>query len=198
MSTAPEQSADSMPPAAARARDIMRRLDRPVVLVGMMGAGKTRLGRLLSRALALPFVDSDEEIEKAAGMSINDIFDRFGEPYFRDGEKRVIRRLLDADDISVIATGGGAVTQAETADAISAEAVSIWIRAEIPLMVARATRGEKRPLLRNGNPEDIFRKLMEARYPAYARADIIVDSSDDADNDILAQALEGLYRHLYP
>jgi shikimate kinase len=137
----------------------MRRLDRPVVLVGMMGAGKTRLGRLLSRALGLRFVDSDEEIEKAAGMTINEIFDRFGEPYFRDGEKRVIRRLLDSDDISVIATGGGAIMQPETADAIAAEAVSIWIRADIP--------------------------------------DIVVDSRDDGDNDILAQALDGLHGYLY-
>jgi shikimate kinase len=176
--------------------DIRRRLDRPVVLVGMMGAGKTRLGRLLSRALGLEFIDSDEEIEKASGMTINEIFDRYGEAHFRDGEVRVIRRLLDGQP-RIIATGGGAIMRTETADAIKAEAISIWIRADIPVMVARATRGEKRPLLRNGDPEEIFKKLMEARYPSYARADISVESRDDADHDILAQALEGLYRHLY-
>lgn len=194
MTTAREQTKDRM---TAMADDIRRRLDRPVVLVGMMGAGKTRLGRLLSRALDMDFVDSDEEIEKAAGLSINEIFDRFGEPYFRDGEKRVIRRLLDGTP-RVIATGGGAIMQPETLQAIGDESISIWIRAEIPVMVARATRGEKRPLLRHGDPEEIFKKLMEARYPSYARADITVDSGDDQDHDILAQALEGLYGRLYP
>lgn len=192
MTTAREQTRDR---TETMAEDIRRRLDRPVVLVGMMGAGKTRLGRLLSRALDLDFVDSDEEIEKAAGLTINEIFDRFGEPYFRDGEKRVIRRLLDGAP-RIIATGGGAIMQPETAAAIADEAVSIWIRAEIPVMVARATRGEKRPLLRHGDPAEIFARLMEARYPSYARADIVVESTDDADHDILAQALAGLCGYL--
>ncbi|MBU0799876.1 MAG: shikimate kinase [Alphaproteobacteria bacterium] len=178
------------------ADDIRRRLDRPVVLVGMMGAGKTRLGRLLSRALALDFVDSDEEVEKAAGMTINEIFDRFGEPYFRDGEKRVVRRLIDGG-VRVIATGGGAMMQPETADAITTDAVSIWIRAEIPVMVARATRGEKRPLLRDGDPAAIFERLVAERYATYARADITVESDDGPQETILTQALDGLYDHLY-
>lgn len=179
------------------AEDIRRRLDRPVILVGMMGAGKTRLGRLLSRTLDLDFVDSDEEIERAAGMTINEIFDRFGEPYFRDGEKRVVRRLL-GDGARVVATGGGAMMTPETADAIVAEGISIWIRADIPTMVARATRGEKRPLLRHGDPAEIFEKLVAARYPVYARADMIVESDDsDTGEGMLAQALDGLYAHLY-
>lgn len=173
-----------------------KRLDRPVVLVGMMGAGKTRLGRMLAHSLALDFVDSDEEIEKAAHMTINEIFDRFGEPYFRDGEKRVVRRLLDGG-VRVIATGGGAVMTPETADAIRADAISIWIRADIAVMVERATRGEKRPLLRDGDPVTIFENLAAERYPVYGQATITVSSNDDPRRPVLRQALEGLHDYLY-
>jgi shikimate kinase len=193
MITAPESKA-AMPSLAQEIRD---RLDRPVVLVGMMGAGKTRLGRLLSRALALDFVDSDEEIETAARMTINEIFDRFGEPYFRDGEKRVVRRLIQ-NGVRIVSTGGGAIMQPETAQLIAAESVCIWVRAEIPVMVARATRGEKRPLLRDGDPTAIFEKLVAVRYPVYAQADITVYSDESADDKILRQALAGLHEYLYP
>jgi shikimate kinase len=186
----------SMPQTRTPAEDIRRTLDRPIVLVGMMGAGKSKLGRLLSRALDLDFVDSDEEIEKAAGMSITEIFDRFGEPYFRDGERRVVRRLLDGG-VRVVATGGGAMMNAETADAVATESISIWVRADIELMAARTGRSDKRPLLRGGDPATIMRDLYEVREPTYARAAITVDSHDGPGEDMLAQALDGLYAYLY-
>jgi shikimate kinase len=186
----------SMPQTRTPAEDIRRTLDRPIVLVGMMGAGKSKLGRLLSRALDLDFVDSDEEIEKAAGMSITEIFDRFGEPYFRDGERRVVRRLLDGG-VRVVATGGGAMMNAETADAVATESISIWVRADIELMAARTGRSDKRPLLRGGDPATIMRDLYEVREPTYARAAITVDSRDGPGEDMLAQALDGLYAYLY-
>lgn len=186
----------NLPHARSLVDDVRRRLDRPVVLVGMMGAGKTKLGRLLSKALDLDFVDSDEEIEKAAGLSITEIFDRFGESYFRDGERRVVRRLLDGG-VRIIATGGGAMMNAETADAVAAEAVSIWIRADIDLMAARTGRNDKRPLLRGGDPAEIMRTLYAVREPTYARANITVDSHAGPGEDMLEQALDRLYAHLY-
>lgn len=178
------------------AEAIRRRLDRPVVLVGMMGAGKTRLGRALATALDIGFVDSDEEIESAAGMTINEIFDRFGEPYFRTGEKRVVQRLLQ-DGPRIVSTGGGAMMAPETANAIRTQSISIWISAAIPIMVARATRGEKRPLLRQGDPHAVFEKLAAERYPVYQTADIAVRSDDDgAGVDALSQSLRGLHDFL--
>ncbi len=176
--------------------DIRARLDRPIVLIGLMGCGKTRIGRLLAEALGLPFADSDDEIEKAAGMAVADIFDRFGEAYFRDGEKRVIQRLLDGG-AQVIATGGGAVMTSGTAEAVWNDTISIWIRAEIPVMIERTGRTDRRPLLRNGDPERILKDLAEKRYPVYAKADITVDSHNGPVDSILNQALEALRDYLY-
>ncbi len=147
-----------------------------VVLVGLMGAGKTRIGRELSGLMRLSFVDSDTEIEKAAGCSIPDIFERFGEGDFRSGERRVIERLLQRDGV-VLATGGGAFMDKETRDNIAQSgAVSVWLRAELDILVERTSRTDHRPLLKTGDPEEILARLIDERYPVYAKADIVVES----------------------
>jgi shikimate kinase len=171
--------------------DIRSRLDRPLVLIGLMGTGKTRLGRMLAATLGLPFNDSDDEIEKAAGMSVAEIFDRFGETYFRDGERRVVKRLLD-DGVRVIATGGGAVMTPETADLVWQKSVSLWIRAELPVMLERTARNDRRPLLRNGDPAEILRELSEKRYPVYSKANVTVESHSGPVESILGQTLASL------
>ncbi|MCB1556598.1 MAG: shikimate kinase [Alphaproteobacteria bacterium] len=174
---------------------IRAHLDRPIVLIGLMGAGKSRIGRMLAEALDLPFCDSDDEVEKAAGMSIPDIFECYGESAFRDGEKKVIRRLIE-DGIQVIATGGGAIMSSETAALIKDRALSVWIRADIPVILERTARTDKRPLLRVDNPEAVLRALAEKRYPVYAKADITVDSGNGEAEDVLNRALKGLADYL--
>jgi len=175
--------------------DIRRLLDRPLVLIGMMGAGKTRMGKQLSAALKLSFTDSDDEIEKAAGLSIPEIFERFGEPYFRDGERRVIGRLID-QGVGVIATGGGAVLNEETAGRIWNEAISIWVRADMGVMVERTSRKDNRPLLKTGDPEKILTDLAAARYPIYEKANIVIDSHNGPAEAILNQSLEKIQKFL--
>jgi shikimate kinase len=175
--------------------EIRGRLGRPVVLIGMMGAGKTRIGRGLAAALELPFFDSDDEIEKAAGMKIADIFEKFGEAYFRDGERRVIRRLIEGG-AGVISTGGGAVMTPETGELVWSQAISIWVRAEIPVMLERALRTGRRPLLKGDNPEAIMAALAEKRYPIYEKADIAVDSHGGPPEAVLEQALGKLHDFL--
>lgn len=156
--------------------DIIRTyLAKPVVLVGLMGAGKTRIGGILAGRLGIPFVDADAEIEAAAGMTIQEIFESQGEPAFRDLERRVIARLL-SNEIKVVAPGGGAMMNAETADLIRSASVSIWLKAGLDVLVERTGRTDKRPLLRGGNPRDILQELMDKRYPVYAAADLAVDS----------------------
>ena len=152
-------------------------LDRPIVLVGLMGAGKSTVGRRLAAAIDLPFVDADAEIEKAAGMSISDIFEVCGEADFRSGERRVIRRLLSGPP-HVLATGGGAFMNRETRNLIKERAISVWLRADLDLIVERATRRNTRPLLRQGDPREILAKLMDERDPIYAEADITIESID--------------------
>ena len=153
-----------------------RRLRRPVVLVGLMGAGKTSVGKRLAAALRVPFVDSDDEIEAAAGMTIPEIFETLGEPAFREGERKVIARLLEGP-ARVIATGGGAFMNAETRAAIAdAGAVSVWLRADLDTLVERVGRRHTRPLLEGGEPRAILAELMTRRHPVYAGADVVVDS----------------------
>ena len=156
---------------------IRQRLDRPIVLIGLMGAGKSRIGRMLGHALEMSFVDADDEIECAAGMSVSEIFERYGEPYFRDGEKRVMARLL-GEGVQVIAAGGGAVMTPETADAIWKKSLSLWIKADIPVIVERTARNDRRPLLQTENPEKVLKELAEKRYPVYQKADIVVERLD--------------------
>jgi shikimate kinase len=141
----------------------------------MMGAGKTTIGRRLAAALNLPFHDADAEIEEAAGMSVAELFERHGEASFRRGEAQVIARLLSGGPI-VLATGGGALTTAATRALIRKKAVSIWIRADIDTLVKRATKRPTRPLLKKGDPKETIARLLEARTPLYAAADLIVES----------------------
>ncbi len=174
---------------------IRTRLDRPLALIGMMGAGKSRLGRMLAEALDIPFVDSDEEVEKAAGLSIAEIFEKFGETYFRDGERRVVKRLMEKG-VGVIATGGGAVLNPDTAAELWSDTIAIWVRADINVMVERTSKTDKRPLLKTGDPKEILSALAEKRYPIYEQAHIVVDSHSGPADDILAQAIDELYLYL--
>jgi shikimate kinase len=184
-----------LPTAAAASLDEAPafRLLRPLALVGLMGAGKTSIGRRLAERLAVPFVDSDTEIEAAANASIAEIFERDGEPAFRAGERRVIARLLD-NGIQILATGGGAFIDPETRARIKAKAVVVWLRADIETLLRRVARKKTRPLLNAGDPREILGTLMERRYPIYAEADLVVDSdnaSPQATVDALLRALEG-------
>lgn len=150
-------------------------IDRPVVLVGMMGVGKTSIGKKLAAQLSLDFVDADEEIETAAGMTIAEIFERFGEPYFRDGERRVIARLIDGKP-KIIATGGGAFINDETRQLILDRALSIWLDADVRVLAERVARRTHRPLLTGRNPIDVLTELGKVRNPIYAAANIHVRS----------------------
>ena len=174
---------------------IRTRLDRPISLVGMMGAGKTRLGKMLAETLNIPFVDSDEEIEKAAGLSIPEIFEKFGEPYFRDGERRVIKRLLD-QEVQVIATGGGAILNPDTASELCTQTLEIWVKADLDVMLERTAKTDRRPLLKAGDPKEIMMRLMDVRYPVYGQAHIIVESHAGPAEDILEQAIDQIYTYL--
>jgi len=153
------------------------RPQRSLVLVGLMGAGKSCVGRKLAARLNLPFVDADVEIETAAGCSIEEIFARHGEAHFRDGERRVIARLLE-QPLQVLATGGGAYMDPRTRDAIRARGIAVWLRAELELLLRRTSRKGNRPLLKNGDPRATLARLITERYPVYAEADITVESSD--------------------
>ena len=148
---------------------------RTIVLVGLMGVGKTTVGKRLATRLHLPFVDADHEIEAAAGMNIAEIFDRFGEAYFRDGERRVIARLIDGSP-KVIATGGGAFMQEETRELILARATAVWLDADIAVLADRVARRDDRPLLRNRDPHEALSELAGIRNPIYALAPIHVRS----------------------
>jgi shikimate kinase len=155
----------------------MGSLNRTVALVGMMGAGKSSIGRRLATRLEVPFRDADAEIEAAAACSIPEIFARFGEPEFRDGERRVILRLLK-DAPHVLATGGGALLNDETRARIANETFSIWLRVPLDLLVARVGRRDTRPLLRDGNPRATLEKLLQEREPLYAQANLVIDAED--------------------
>ena len=153
------------------------RVPKTIALVGLMGAGKSSIGRRLAQRLGLPFIDADSEIEAAADATVEEIFQRHGEAAFRDGERRVIARLLDSP-VHVLATGGGAFMDATTRTLIRARAVSVWLRADIELMLARVGRRSNRPLLKGGDPRAVLQQLIAQRYPIYAQADITVDSVD--------------------
>ena len=168
---------------------------RSIVLVGMMGAGKSTIGRRMAARLRLPFLDADIEIEAAAGMSIPDIFETHGEPHFRDGEARVIARLLD-NGPAVIATGGGAFMRDETRARIRDRAVSIWLKADADVIMKRVKRRADRPLLQTEDPAATVSRLLEAREPVYQGADLTIASRDVPHDRIVDECLEALHARL--
>jgi shikimate kinase len=151
--------------------------ERSIVLIGMMGAGKSSIGKRLAKKLELPFVDADAEIALAAGMTITEIFEQHGEAYFRSGEARVIARLIEQGR-QVLATGGGAFMNPGTRAAIGAKAISVWLKAEPDVLMRRIRRRSDRPLLKTADPEATLLRLIEERYPVYAEADVVVHSRD--------------------
>jgi len=165
--------------------------NRPVVLVGLMGAGKSSVGRRLAEKLGAAFVDADQEIERAAGKTVSEIFTDHGEGYFREGERKVISRLL-AGGIQVLATGGGAFMNEETRRNIREQGVSVWLKAPLPLLMKRVTKRQDRPLLKSGDPEAIMRRLMEERYPIYALADVTVESRDVQHGQMVNDVIRAL------
>jgi shikimate kinase len=178
--------------AARREAAVMAALGRrSIVLVGMMGAGKSSIGRRVALRLAIPFVDADAEIEKAAGMSISDIFAIRGEAEFRAGETRVIARLLESGP-QVLATGGGAFVNPETRAAVAAKGISVWLKAEFDVLLKRIRRRHDRPLLKTDDPAATLRKLMQERDPIYALADLTVQSRDVLHDRIVDEIVSAL------
>jgi shikimate kinase len=170
---------------------IIARIDRPLVLVGLMGVGKSTIGRRLASALGRSFIDADEEIERAANRSVAEIFEAHGEAYFRDGERRVIARLME-EGHGVIATGGGAFVDAETRALVLEKGLAIWLDCDLDTLVDRTSRKDTRPLLKTGDPRQILRNLKEQRGPAYAQAQIHIVTDDgphDATVDRILQEL---------
>ncbi len=174
---------------------IGRLAGRPIVLVGMMGAGKTTVGRRLAARLGRHFIDSDEEVERAAGMSIEDMFAEHGEDYFRAGEVRVIARLLKDRDL-VLGTGGGAFMNPDTRALIKSSGVSVWIKADFELLFQRVQRRSNRPLLKTANPRETLQGLIDKRYPTYAEADVTIVSKDVPQDQVAGEVIDALLAHL--
>ncbi|TSJ60690.1 shikimate kinase [Starkeya sp. 3C] len=170
---------------------------RSIVLVGMMGAGKSSVGKRLARRLALPFADADTEIEQAAGMTIPEIFEHHGEPAFRDGEKKVIARLIESGPM-VLATGGGAFMSEDTRSAVARHGVAVWLKAELDVLLRRVRRRDDRPLLKTADPEATLARLIDQRYPVYALADVTVTSRDVPQETMVDEVIEALACHLAP
>lgn len=191
--TAAQKDAGASTPEAAVIAALGR---RTIVLVGMMGAGKSSVGRRLASRLGIPFVDADTEIEIAhAGLSIPEIFANHGEPYFRAGEAKVIARLLDSGP-QVLATGGGAFMNPDTRAAIAAKGVSIWLKADLEVLMRRIKRRHDRPLLKTDDPAETLRTLIEERYPVYALADVTVQSREVPHDKIIDELLTALLDYL--
>ncbi len=168
---------------------------RTIALVGLMGVGKSSVGRRLANALGLPFRDADAEVESAAGRTIPEIFAQLGEPAFRDGERRVIGRLLEGPP-HVLATGGGAFMSPETRALIKEHAISIWLKADLDVLARRVGRKDSRPLLAGKDPMEVLKAQAEARYPIYAEADIVVETGDTAHHVTVAQVIKAMSEYL--
>jgi shikimate kinase len=170
---------------------------RTIALVGLMGVGKSSVGRRLASALELPFRDADAEVEAAAGRSISDIFSDLGEEAFREGERRVIARLLDQEP-HVLATGGGAFMNPQTRELIKSKAVSVWLKADLDVLARRVSRKDTRPLLAGKDPMDVLQAQADLRYPAYGEADVVVETGDAAHHVTVDQVIRALSAHLEP
>ncbi len=167
---------------------------RSLVLVGMMGVGKSSIGKRVAATLELPFFDSDNEIEAAANMPITDIFETYGEDHFRSGEQRVIERLIEPPQ-KVLATGGGAFINDETRQLIKEKSCSIWLTAEFDLLMKRVRKRATRPLLKKPNPEQIMRDLLEVRSPIYAQANLQVESRNVPHEVVVCEVIDGIIAH---
>lgn len=165
---------------------------RTLVLVGMMGAGKTTVGRRLASRLNLPFRDADAEIELAAGRTVSELFQEYGEAHFREGERRVIRRLLEEEPPHVLATGGGAFVDPQTRMLIRERALSVWLKADLDVLMERVLRRSHRPLLKQGNPRAVMERLMRERYPVYAEAHITVETGHGPHEEVVRRILSHL------
>ena len=165
--------------------------DKSIVLVGLMGAGKTCIGTRLARKLGMGFVDADDEIETAADCTIEEIFNRYGEQAFRDGERRVIARLLDGEP-RVVATGGGAFVNPETRDNVRRLGISVWLKADVDVLLQRVSRRNNRPLLKGGDKREILERLIDERYPAYAEADLTIESGSESPDITVSRVIDAL------
>jgi shikimate kinase len=175
--------------------ELAQRLDRPIVLVGLMGVGKSTVGRRLARRLGLPFVDSDAAIEDAAGYSAAEVFERFGEDDYRDGERRLVARLVDGQ-VRVIATGGGVFVDPKTRELLNKHTITVWLDAPVDILADRTSRRDTRPLLRNGDPKGMLKRLAEEERPSYSAAHIHVKSGDGAHRDVVESIVKALEEHL--
>ncbi|NUQ18999.1 MAG: shikimate kinase [Sphingomonas sp.] len=176
--------------------ELAKRLDRPVVLVGLMGAGKSTVGRRLARRLGIPFVDSDAAIEDAAGLSPAEVFERYGEQDFRDGERRLVARLVDEGKVSVIATGGGAFIDPRTRELLNERAITVWLDAPVDILTERTSRRDTRAQLRNGDPKATLERLASERRQAYEQAHLHIKSGSGAHREVVEAILRALDAHL--
>lgn len=175
--------------------ELAKRLDRPVVLVGLMGVGKSTVGRRLARRLGLDFVDSDAAIEDASGYSAAEVFERFGEQDFRDGERRLVARLIDGA-VKVIATGGGAYVDPRTRQLLNERAITVWLDAPVEVLAERTSRRDTRPLLRNDDPKGTLERLNDERRPSYAEAHVHVKSNQGPHQDVVEAIVAAIESHL--
>ncbi|UCI08795.1 shikimate kinase [Mesorhizobium sp. B1-1-8] len=183
------------PPDEGRVALLEQLGSRSVVFVGLMGAGKTAIGRKVATMLSLPFIDSDQEIESVSRMTVPELFERYGEAEFRALEQRVILRLLESGP-QVLSTGGGAFMNPQTREAIASHGVSVWLKADLDLLMERVAKKQNRPLLKNPDPRGVLERLMEERHPIYATADMTVATRDDRKEVIAGEVIAALCAHL--
>ena len=182
---------------ALAVHQLSKRLDRPIVLVGLMGVGKSTVGRQLARRLGLPFIDSDSEIEHAVGLPWGELFERYGEQDYRDGERRLVARLINGQ-VRVIATGGGVFVDPRTRELLNDQAITIWLDAPVEVLAERTSRRDTRPLLKNGDPKGTLERLATVERQAYAEGHIHVKSGQGAHRDVVDSIVRELERHLRP
>jgi shikimate kinase len=190
----PMNALQANPPGETHGTLLGRLGSRSIVFVGLMGAGKTAIGRKVATMLSLPFIDSDQEIESVSRMTVPELFERYGETEFRALEQRVILRVLE-NGPQVLSTGGGAFMNAQTREAIAAHGVSVWLKAELDLLMDRVSKKQNRPLLKSADPRAVLERLMAERYPVYATSDVTVPTRDDRKEVIAAEVIEALCRH---